>query len=208
MQWHTTRSPDGRFRSTDEFDFGPQTPSGLGRRLLGELDGRRVLELGSGAGNSALAMSVAGAQVITVEPEVDQISAARALFERREVRIEQHESDFADLAFLRADGFDLVVSSHELSRVPDLNRVFRQVHRVLRPDGSLVFSLPHPMMLRTEFNVPYRSAEIERGRYLHCTGDICSGLTRANFRLDTVIEPIGEAQMPATLIIRAQKQGV
>ncbi|MCH7787874.1 MAG: class I SAM-dependent methyltransferase [Acidobacteria bacterium] len=206
MKWHTTRSPDGCSRSTEEYDFGPQTQSGLARRLFGAIEGRRVLELGSGAGNSAVVMSSAGAQVIAVEPDADQIAEARTLFERHNVRVEQHQSDFADLAFLRADGFDLVVSSHELSRVGDLDRVFRQVNRVLRPEASLVFSLPHPMMLATALEVPYRTALVAEGRYLHCIGDVCSGLTRANFRLDTVLETAGD--VPATLVIRARKQGV
>lgn len=175
---------------------------------MGELDGRRVLELGSGAGNSAMAMTIAGAQVIAVEPDAGQIADARSAVERRGLRIEQHQSDFADLAFLRADGFDLVISSHELSRVGDLDRVFRQVHRVLRPDASLVFSLPHPMMLSIELGVAYKTAQVDQGRYLHCIGDLCAGLTRANFRIENVLEPTGAAQTPATLILRARKQGI
>ena len=45
---------------------------------------------------------------------------------------------------MRADTVDVAVSIYALGAVDDLDRVFRQVHRVLRPEAPFVFSLPHP----------------------------------------------------------------
>src|SRR2546421_7751779 len=61
-----------------------------------------------------------------------------------DVKVELHESDLADLAFVRADSIDLAFSSYAFDAVEDLNGVFRQVHRVLRQDAPLVFSVAHP----------------------------------------------------------------
>ena len=54
-------------------------------------------------------------------------------------------------------------SAYAFGYVDDLNRVFRQVHRVLKRGAPLVFSLPHPAYdviddeMRAQFN-----AAIER----------------------------------------------
>ena len=45
---------------------------------------------------------------------------------------------------MRADTIDAALSTYGLATVADLDRVFRQVHRVLRTDRPFVFSLPHP----------------------------------------------------------------
>ncbi len=208
MKWYSTRQPEGAQRSTEEVEFGPGFPSGSARRLIGDVDGKRVLELGSGAGNSSVAMARAGAKVIAVEPDAAQIDLARELCAQHEVRIEQHHSELADLAFLRADGFDLAVSCYELSRVGDIDRVFRQVHRILRPEAVFVFSLPHPIAVMQAYDVPYRTAEVGDGRHLHRIGDIIGGLGRANFRLEALMETDPEAAVPSTLLIRVRKVGV
>ena len=55
-------------------------------------------------------------------------------------KVELHDSDLADIAFVRADSIDLTFSSYAFDTVDDLNRVFRQVHRVLRQDCPLTRS--------------------------------------------------------------------
>ena len=45
---------------------------------------------------------------------------------------------------MRGDSVDLVLSAYALGFVEDLNRVFRQVHRVLKDGSPFVVSLPHP----------------------------------------------------------------
>lgn len=49
------------------------------------------------------------------------------------------------------ESFDLVVSSHVLEHVPDPWAAFGQVHRVLRPGGRMVHSIParHPLRAET-----------------------------------------------------------
>ena len=56
-------------------------------------------------------------------------------------------SDAADLAFLRADSIDVALAAGLLGEVEDIDRLFRQVHRVLRPGAPFVFSYEHPIAL-------------------------------------------------------------
>src|SRR5919106_3695021 len=146
----TTNTTPGALR------YGPGLPPESDLKLLGHVDGRRVLDLGCGAGQSAVALARAGARVIAVGDQADNVTATREHAERSGVRIETHHGPLAELAFVRADTIDAAVSVYGLATVDDLDRVFRQVHRVLRTDRPLVFSLPHPafVMLHPDEPVP------------------------------------------------------
>ena len=136
--------PIGAVLPADRVEYGPDIVDETELRLLGDLSGKRVLQLGSHDGNLAIALHRRGARVICVEPGAERVAATRWAFEQADARIELLETDFAELAAVRADSIDLVVSVYSLAGVDDLARVFRQVHRVLRQELSFVFSLPHP----------------------------------------------------------------
>ena len=141
---HATAYQAGAQLSTDVAHYGPDIPTEQTLRLLGDLKGKRVLELGCGGAQCSIAFAKQGATAIGVDFSAEQLAFARRLVEREEVRVELRQGDLADLAFLRADSIDLVFSAYAFGYVEDLNRVLRQVHRVLRVGAPLVFSLPHP----------------------------------------------------------------
>jgi len=222
--------------SLDVVHYGPDIPTEAQLRLLGSLEGKRVLELGCGGGPASVAMAKQGARVIAVDDSADQIAHARRLCEREEVKIELHEGDLAELAFVRADGIDVAVSIYALGGVEDLNRVFRQVHRVLKPEAPFVISIPHPTYVavsagiqppvfrRSYFDrtpIGWQSGQTAGVDMPYTMGDLFTFLTRANFRLDTLLEPEPAPSasrsrhwsetmrwVPSTLILRARKQGI
>ncbi len=194
--------------------YGPDLPGEGELRLLGNLSDRRVLELGCGGGQELVAFARQGASAIGLDASREQLNAAQRLSDAEKVRVELHQGDPADLAFLRADSVDIVFSAYALADVDDLNRVFRQAHRILKQGGPLVFSLPHPVA--GILSVPGTSYFGRR-----TLGDIFGGLTRAKFRVDAVVEPRPTAggsrsrwwsddysRVPSTLIVRARKEGV
>lgn len=208
---YSTAGRGGRTRPTDRVELGPGEVDGLDRRLFGDVEGLRVLELGAGAGNGSIALAAAGAKVVAIDADADQVVAARATAEENEVHVELHHSDLAELAFLRADSFDLVVSVHALAATADLGRVFRQVHRVLKSDKPIVVSLPHPAQIMLDADTTYLDAPpLGEGRqrtHGHTVSSVFTNLTRSNFRVDTLLEPTGEGRTPASLIMRAKKLG-
>ena len=222
--------------SLDVVHYGPDIPTEAQLRLLGNLEGKRVLELGCGGGPASVVMAKQGARVIAVDDSADQIGHARRLCEREEVKVELHQGDLAELAFVRADGIDVALSIYALGGVEDLNRVFRQVHRVLKPEAPLVISIPHPTYLavsagiqppvfrRSYFDrtpIGWQSGQLAGVDIPYTMGDLFTSLSRANFRVDTVLEPEPTAEssrsrhwnetmrwVPSTLILRARKQGI
>src|SRR4051812_27557467 len=110
--------------------YGPGAPLESEARLLGPLAGKRVLVLGCADPDVPLALAEQEAKVVAVEPDAARLDAARAKADEGEVKIELHNVDFADLAFVRADTIDAAIAVQSLAAVEDLDRIFRQVHRV------------------------------------------------------------------------------
>jgi SAM-dependent methyltransferase len=225
---YSTAYPAGVNRSIEHLELGPDLPS-LDRRLIGDVTDKRVLDLGCGMGHGAIALARQGAKVIAVDADAKQLAWARESADRHGVKIEMHHSDLAELAFIRSATVDLAVSVYALAGVDDLDRVFRQVHRVLRPDAPFLFTVPHPMTtlvraagdgsIRVER--PFTSqAPLGEGAmltYPHQVSGLHARLTRANFRVDLVLEPEAQAAgawrdaltgwVPSTLVLRARKEG-
>ncbi|HUS62348.1 MAG TPA: class I SAM-dependent methyltransferase [Acidimicrobiales bacterium] len=234
---HSAAYQAGAKLPTDVAHYGPDIPTESELRLLGEVKGKRVLELGCGGAQCSIAFAKQGAIAIGVDFSAEQLSFARRLCDREGVRIDLHHGDLADLAFLRADSIDLAFSAYAFGYVEDLNRVFRQVHRVLKQGAPLVFSLPHPsydmiddddpeqplLVRRPYFDrtpIDYEWNGIDFTDYHHTFGDLFAGLVRAGYRVDTVLEPEplpsgprsqhwrdAFRMIPRTLIIRARKEG-
>ncbi len=221
----------------DVVRYGPDTATEAELRLLGSVSGKRVLDLGCGGGQAALAFAKQGAHTIGLDPAPESLSAAKRWAEREGVKIELHQGDLADLAFMRADSVDLVFSAWAFGGVADLPRVFRQVHRVLKEGAPLVFSIPHPVYDLIDDSDPEQPLLVRRSYFdrtpvdesgetpfsvhHHTVADLFMGLTRNNFRVDVMIEPESTTDgtpsrywreaflwLPRTLIVRARKEGI
>jgi len=224
----TLAAPSGSDLPTDVVSYGHDVPREDTLKLLGQVEGKRILDLGCGAGHNAIALARQGAKVIAVDESSDQIAEARTAAERDGVKLELHHSPLAELAFIRADTIDGVVSAFGLASVDDLDRVFRQVDRVLRPEHHFVLSLPHPAFSLIHPDDPER--RVHRTYWEGGGADeapqrtvsaLFTSLGRANFRVDALLEPQPAASgprgsrwvdsmryVPATLILRARKQGI
>lgn len=217
---------------TDVVTYGPDIADESALRLLGPAEGKRLLVLGAGRGHTAVALAGQGAHVIVVDAHLDRLDAARALAEEHEVKLELHHGDLAELAFVRADTIDAALAVHELGRVDDIDRVLRQVNRVLRTGSAFTCSLPHPALLMTDDAEPgpprvvrayadRASRPVDEERvHPRTVADVFASFGRANFRVDALLEPDVEHRqpsafwsetmtlVPATLVVRGRKDGV
>jgi SAM-dependent methyltransferase len=190
--------------------YGPDIPDEDDLRLLGSVADKRVLVLGLHGNSACLALAQQGAKVIAVDPDRARLDAGRAAMEKAEAKAEFRQADLAGLAFLAGDSFDLVLSIYTLGAVDDLNRVFRQVHRVLKADCPLVVSLPHPAYAMFDGAPvggplltarPYPSTARDHaaaadaagpdpiGEHTYTPSDAFTAMHRAKFRLDGLLEP-------------------
>jgi SAM-dependent methyltransferase len=114
--------------------------------LLGDVDGRDVLEVGCGAAQGARWLVGRGARVTAFDVSLGQLLESRRLDARSGVAVDRLvQADAQHLPF-RDAAFDLAVSAFgAIPFVADSRRTMTELARVLRPGGRLVFSVTHPV---------------------------------------------------------------
>ena len=105
------------------------------RDILSGLPVGIALDVACGTGRHTAYLASLGHQVIGVDTSPEMLAVARNKVPPGEF----HEADLHDLP-LADDSVDLVVCAIALSHVPDLAPAFRELVRVLRPNGHLVVS--------------------------------------------------------------------
>ena len=210
--------------------YGPGLPTEESLRLLGDIRGKRILELGCGAIQAGISFVAGGATCVAVDPVPAHVEEAGELSELHGLKLEmRQQEELADLAFLRPDTVDLALTIWALAFVEDPGRVIRAVHRTLRPGAPLYISIPHPALAMRDggsyFDVDHVSHNTPLGvldHHLITLGLLHRELTRASFRLDAIYEPEPDARVlegerakwgaeldriPFSLIVRARKEG-
>jgi SAM-dependent methyltransferase len=176
--------------------------------LLGDVRGRRVLELGCGAAAGARWLAGQGAGVVGLDLSAGMLRHAREASDRSSVRVPLVQADALALPF--SDGaFDIVCTAFgAVPFVADSAAVMREVARVLRPGGAWVFSITHPMRWvfwdePDESGLVVRNSYFDRTPYVerdgrgvptyveqHRTlGDRIRELVAAGFALRDLVEP-------------------
>jgi SAM-dependent methyltransferase len=119
--------------------------------LLGDVRGKRVLDLGCGSGHNSVALAKAGGQVTGVDISDVQVDLARTLAEQEAVDVSFVRADMADFLSSQPPAtYDFVLSTGALPYVEDVESVFALVRRVLHPQGLFVAALDHPLRTITQ----------------------------------------------------------
>jgi len=195
--------------TTTPIRFGRDLPGDDELRLCGDLgSGKRALELGIGRHRNSLAMALAGARALAVDPDRATLDELRTRAAALEVTVQCRHGDLADLGDTMSASIDLVVADHSLTDIDDLGRLFRQVHRVMKSSRPFVIAVPHPFagVYTTD---QYGSKVHPYGTVGRPIGDWFIQLSRANFRVDQILE-LGVSEIkpvPTTLVLRAVKEG-
>ncbi len=112
--------------------------------LPADLTGRQALDLGCGEGIVSRALAARGAAVTGVDPSAQMVEHARRAEQEAPTGATFTVDDGCVLATVEPASVDWVTAALSLNNVPDLDAALGAVHRVLAPEGRLVFTVPHP----------------------------------------------------------------
>lgn len=210
-RWRTAEPPilspaEGYRRWAPSYGVEPNTFQRLEaevlERLLPDLDGRAVLDLGCGRGRIArLAASAGAARVVAADLSLAMLAESAAKAVRRVA------SALPCLPF-RPASFDIVVCALVLGHVADLGAALASIAAVLRPGGLLVLSDFHPAAMqrgwRRTFVDPDSGQSFAIENHLHPLADYRAALRREGLRIEALEEPAWEGT-PVAFAIRTRK---
>lgn len=201
----------GSFLGDDDFVWGPEGLRESNARLLGQVRGQRLLEIGAGAAQCSRYAARQGARVVATDISRGMLRRGadlnRRFTEQSGLTVPLVQCDATTLPF--ADGaFDTVFTSYgAVPFVADSAALMAQAARVLRPGGRFVFSTTHPIrwalpddpgypglvVSNSYFDrTPYVEQDSGVATYVehHRTlGDRVRELTAAGLRLVDLVEP-------------------
>lgn len=191
----------------DALRWGPEGLTESEARLLGDVAGRDVLEIGAGAAQCSRWLARQGARPVATDVSGGMLREGR----RRAgsgADVPRVQADARALPFADAS-FDVVFTSFgAIPFVPDAARVHAEAARVLRAGGRWVFSVTHP--LRWAFpddptragltatssyfdRRPYVEADdtgrVAYAEYHRTVGDHVRDIAAAGLRIVDLVEP-------------------
>lgn len=198
----------GEFLGPGDFVWCPEGLREEDAGLLGDVGGRRVLEVGAGAAQCARWLGERGARVVATDVSHGMLAAGARYDAAAGMRTALVQADARALPF-DAGTFDVAFTAFgAIPFVPDAHRVHAEVARVLRPSGRWVFAVTHPLRwafpddpsehgltaTRSYFDRrPYvetgESGRVLYAEYHRTVGDHVAELTSAGFSLERLVEP-------------------
>lgn len=198
----------GAFLGVSEFVWCPERLHEDQARLLGDVGGKRVLEVGCGAASCSRWLAHRGAEAVALDISAGMLRHARDGNDDSGIDVPLVQASADVLPFADAS-FDLACSAFGgVPFVADSGAVMNEVARVLRPGGRWVFAVTHPMRwafpddpgpegLTVDRSYFDRSPYVEvdhRGRATYVEhhrtlGDYVRQIASAGMRLVDLVEP-------------------
>lgn len=102
-------------------------------KMLGDIKGKKVLDVGAGTGRLSLDLLSAGATVTAVDVSEEMLK----LLKRKNARIETVVGDAENLPFSN-NTFDIVTAAFLVVHLKDPSKFFDEVYRVLKSGGKFL----------------------------------------------------------------------
>lgn len=111
---------------------------------LGDVKGKRILDLGCGEGGYSRELARKGAIVTSADCSETFIEYAKSKAKEEKLNIEHYVLNANMLNNINDNYYDIVLCSMMLMDVEDLDGTLTGIHRVLKKNGKVFISILHP----------------------------------------------------------------
>lgn len=168
-------------------------------KLLGDVKGLDVADIGCGTGRHALRLAELGARVTAVDFSAGMLEQARKKARGNSIQFVQH--DLGKPLPLPDAAFDRVICCLVLDHIADLESFFRELKRICRRDGFIAISGMHPAMtlkgVQARFTDPGSGNKVLLASEEHRFSDYIMAIVKAGLRIEHVSEHCPDAALAA-----------
>jgi SAM-dependent methyltransferase len=135
-------------------NYGPLAVTEDEIRLIPDLRGKRVLELGCGSGHTLVYLweNKNASELWGLDFSEEQIRFTKELLVNKSIPAKLFLSSMDENPGIPENYFDLVVSIYSLGWTPDISCTITLVHSYLKPGGVFIFSWEHPVYHCLEYD--------------------------------------------------------
>jgi len=191
-------------------------------REIGRVRGKKVLDVGCGAGFETANISKRARYVIGIDISRRMIEIAKMNFRREKFRRKKLEFLLGNMKKtpFRNNSFDMITSIFSIMYVRNLSKAFLEFRRILKPNGELLIVVPHPTRRLIKFTHDYFKTgkmwfthrKIKYFNYCYKIEDYTNSLIKNGFVIEKISEPkvkikkFKDNYYPWHLLIKARKE--
>lgn len=144
--------------------YGPLAQTEDELKLLPDLRGKCVLDLGCGSGHTLayLGENRNAAELWGLDLSEEQIHSTKELLEQKDIPAKLFTASMDENPGIPENYFDLVLSIYGLGWTPDLPQTLSLVCSYLKPGGLFIFSWEHPVYQCLDYNAEINKYIFER----------------------------------------------
>ena len=184
------------------------------RKLIPDVKGKRILDLGCGYGeNDKYCIGLGAKEIFGIDISKHMIKIAKE--NNNDENIKYKVMAMENINEIE-EKFDIVISSLAFHYVKDYEKLINDIYNLLNDDGILIFSIDHPLRIASKFETwmkknytkingkwfllvsDYNREGIREKewngvmvkRYHRNFSSLINGLVNSGFKIDKILEPI------------------
>ena len=184
------------------------------RKLIPDVKGKRILDLGCGYGeNDKYCIGLGAKEILGIDISKHMIKIAKE--NNNDENIKYKVMAMENINEIEQK-FDIVISSLAFHYVKDYEKLINDIYNLLNDDGILIFSIDHPLRIASKFETwmkknytkingkwfllvsDYNREGIREKewngvmvkRYHRNFSSLINGLVNSGFKIDKILEPI------------------
>lgn len=184
------------------------------RKLIPDVKGKRILDLGCGYGeNDKYCIGLGAKEILGIDISKHMIKIAKE--NNNDENIKYKVMAMENINEIE-EKFDIVISSLAFHYVKDYEKLINDIYNLINDDGILIFSIDHPLRIASKFETwmkknytkingkwfllvsDYNREGIREKewngvmvkRYHRNFSSLINGLVNSGFKIDKILEPI------------------